>query len=101
WLFPSLSTPFLDATLYIILPVGISFYTFEAISYTVDVYRGIIKPAKNYWDYVLFVIYFPHLIAGPIMRAKDFLPQITRPRVIRLEQFYEGCYLIFWGLFEK
>lgn len=98
WLFPS--TNFHPA-LNIILPVGISFYTFEAISYTVDVYRGVMRPAKNYWDYVLFVIYFPHLIAGPIMRAKDFLPQIISPRIIKSEQFYEGCFLTFWGLFEK
>ncbi|MFH0754399.1 MAG: MBOAT family O-acyltransferase [Candidatus Omnitrophota bacterium] len=85
----------------IVLPVGVSFYTFEAISYVVDVYRGQIRPAQRYWDYVLFVIYFPHLIAGPIMRAKDFLPQIVAPRVFRWEQFYEGCHLFFWGLFEK
>ena len=57
-------------SLKIILPLGISFYTFEAISYTVDVYRKQAKPAKKYGDYLLFVIYFPHLIAGPIMRAK-------------------------------
>ena len=85
----------------IILPVGISFYTFEAISYTVDVYLRKCKPAKTYEDYLLFVIYFPHLIAGPIMRAKSFLPQITTPRQINLAQFYEGCFLFFWGLFEK
>ncbi len=100
WLFPALPFEFTHA-LNIILPVGISFYTFEAISYTVDVYRGIMRPAKCYWDYVLFVIYFPHLVAGPIMRAKDLLPQISQPRVLRLEQFYEGCYLISWGFFEK
>ena len=85
----------------IILPLGISFYTFEAISYTFDVYRKIAKPAQKYEDYLLFVIYFPHLIAGPIMRAKDFLPQITTKRVIVLERFYEGCFLFFWGIFEK
>jgi alginate O-acetyltransferase complex protein AlgI len=85
----------------VVLPVGVSFYTFEAISYVVDVYRGQIKPVKRYWDYVLFVIYFPHLIAGPIMRAKDFMPQIIAPRVWRWEQFYEGCHLFLWGLFEK
>ncbi|MBF0595613.1 MAG: MBOAT family protein [Candidatus Omnitrophica bacterium] len=85
----------------IILPLGISFYTFEAISYTVDVYRRVIKPTPRYWDYVLFVIYFPHLVAGPIMRAKDFLPQVIQPRRITPEQFYEGCHLFFWGLFEK
>ncbi|MBF0532192.1 MAG: MBOAT family protein [Candidatus Omnitrophica bacterium] len=85
----------------IILPVGVSFYTFEAISYSVDVYRRLIPPTRHYTDYLLFVIYFPHLIAGPIMRAKDFLPQIIRPRRLSWDQFYEGCNFITWGLFEK
>ncbi len=85
----------------ILLPLGISFYTFEAISYVVDIYRGVTLPAKSYWEYVLFIIYFPHLIAGPIMRAKNFLPQIRNPRVLDWAQFYEGYYLVFWGLFEK
>lgn len=96
-----LISPSVDWTLKIILPLGISFYTFEAISYVVDVYHRRIEPKHKYWDYVLFVIYFPHLIAGPIMRAKEFIPQITAPRILRLEQFYEGCHLFFWGLFEK
>jgi len=85
----------------IILPLGISFYTFEAISYIMDVYRREVKPAQNYWDYLLFILYFPHLVAGPIMRAKSFLSQIVTPRTINLNQFYEGCFLFFWGLFEK
>ncbi|MBF0595052.1 MAG: MBOAT family protein [Candidatus Omnitrophica bacterium] len=88
-------------TLSIILPLGISFYTFEAISYTVDVYRGVSVPAKKYGDYLFFVIYFPHLIAGPIMRAKDFLPQVTTPRVVTRDLFFEGLFLAFWGFFEK
>ncbi|MBF0521765.1 MAG: MBOAT family protein [Candidatus Omnitrophica bacterium] len=100
-IFPTSHAALSKWTLNIILPVGISFYTFEAISYTFDVYRRIIKPAQRYWDYVIFVIYFPHLVAGPIMRAKDFLPQIIAPRVLSLEQFYEGCSLVFWGYFEK
>lgn len=94
-------SPAVSWTLHIILPLGISFYTFEAISYIVDVYKGRVKPAVNYWDYILFVIYFPHLIAGPIMRAKDFLPQIEKPRSITADQFFQGCHLFFWGLFEK
>jgi len=85
----------------IILPLGISFYTFEAISYTVDVYRRQTKPAQKYSDYLLFVIYFPHLIAGPIMRAWNFLPQIIKPRELSWDLFYQGCFLFFWGLFEK
>ena len=85
----------------IVLPLGISFYTFEAISYTVDVYKRTIKPATSYWDYLLFVIYFPHLIAGPIMRAKDFLPQIVAPRQMDRSKFTHGAYLVFLGLFQK
>ena len=87
--------------LHIILPVGISFYTFEAMSYTIDVYRNKMKPTQKFLDYVLFVIYFPHLVAGPIMKAKDLLPQVISPRKLSLDQFYEGCYLIFWGIFQK
>jgi D-alanyl-lipoteichoic acid acyltransferase DltB (MBOAT superfamily) len=92
---------FVETPLKIILPLGISFYTFEAISYTVDVYRGVTKPAKKYEDYLLFVIYFPHLIAGPIMRARFFLPQVASPRVVTRDLFSEGCFLAFWGYFEK
>lgn len=85
----------------IILPLGISFYTFEAMSYVIDVYRGEIGPTREYFDYALFVLFFPHLIAGPIMRAKNLLSQITTARQLTLDKFYEGCFLIFWGLFLK
>ena len=85
----------------IILPVGISFYTFKTLSYTIDVYRGAVEPVKGYLDYALFVTYFPQLIAGPIARAKDLLPQILAARRLSLDKFYEGCYLILWGLFQK
>ncbi len=103
WLLKQLhiSSPSAEFSLHIILPLGISFYTFEAISYVVDVYRGQTKPTAKFWDYLLFVIYFPHLIAGPIMRAKSFIPQITQPRILSLAAFYEGSHLFFWGLFEK
>ena len=74
----------------IILPLGISFYTFEAMSYVIDVYRRKMEPTKNYVNYALFVTFFPHLIAGPIMRAKDLLPQIAFPRKLSLDKFYEG-----------
>jgi len=87
--------------LHIILPVGISFYTFQALSYTIDVYRRELKPTRSFRDYALFVTYFPQLVAGPIMRAKDLLPQVFSARKLSLEKFYEGCYLIFWGLFQK
>jgi len=85
----------------IILPIGISFYTFKTMSYTVDVYTGKTEPTRNYFDYALFVIFFPLLLAGPIMRAGDLLPQIASKRKLTLDKFYEGCYLIFWGLFQK
>ncbi len=85
----------------IILPLGISFYTFEAISYVWDVYRRKMAPTPRFADYALFVTYFPHLIAGPIMRAKDLLPQICAPRKLSRELFFEGVYFITWGLFEK
>jgi len=87
--------------LHIVLPLGISFYTFRTMSYTFDVYTDKIKPTRSYPDYALFVSFFPLLIAGPIMRAKDLLPQIASPRKLRLDSFYEGCYLVFWGLFQK
>ncbi len=85
----------------IILPVGISFYTFKTISYTVDIYRWQLKPAYNFFDYALFVAFFPQLFAGPIERARNFLPQIFSERIINLHKFQEGCFLIFWGLFLK
>ena len=93
----SIKTPLL----HIILPVGISFYTFQAMSYSFDVYRKQLIPSLNYLDYALFVTYFPHLVAGPIMRARNLLPQICSPRELTLDKFHEGCYLIFWGLFQK
>jgi len=85
----------------IALPIGISFYTFKTLTYTFDVYRNDMKPTKSFWDYALFVAFFPQLIAGPIARAKDLLPQIRDSRKLNLKGFYEGCYLIFWGLFQK
>lgn len=85
----------------IILPVGISFYTFQTMSYTFDVYRKEIKATTNYIDFSLYVAFFPQLVAGPIERAKHLLPQVISPRKVTLNAFYEGCYLTFWGLFEK
>lgn len=85
----------------IILPVGISFYTFQSMSYVIDIYRGQLKPAKNILDFALFVTYFPQLVAGPIERASHLLPQVLSTRKIKIDGFYEGCYLIFWGLFQK
>ncbi len=85
----------------IILPLGISFYTFQTMSYTIDVFRKEMKPTRSFPDFALFVAFFPQLVAGPIERAKRLLPQILQPRQVTLEKFYEGCFLIFWGLFMK
>ncbi|MFC1510037.1 MBOAT family O-acyltransferase [Candidatus Omnitrophota bacterium] len=85
----------------VVLPVGISFYTFQTLSYTIDIYRKQLKPTRRFWDFALFVSFFPQLVAGPIERAKRLLPQILEPRVLSWSQFQEGCFLIFWGLFEK
>lgn len=85
----------------IILPVGISFYTFQTMSYTIDIYRKKLEPTRKFFDFALFVAFFPQLVAGPIERAKRLLPQILAPREVNLDKFYQGCYLIFWGLFQK
>lgn len=85
----------------IILPVGISFYTFQTMSYTIDIYRKQMEPTRKFFDFALFVAFFPQLVAGPIERARNLLPQILKPRKLTLDNFYEGCYLIFFGLFQK
>ena len=85
----------------IILPVGISFYTFQTMSYTIDIYRKQMKLTRNFLDFSLFVAFFPQLVAGPIERARHLLPQVVSPRKLSLDNCYEGCYLIFWGLFLK
>jgi alginate O-acetyltransferase complex protein AlgI len=85
----------------ILLPVGISFYTFQTMSYTIDIYKKEMMPTRKFFDFALFVAFFPQLVAGPIERAKDLLPQMLSPRKLNLNKFYEGCYLIFWGLFQK
>lgn len=83
------------------LPVGISFYTFENLSYTVDVYRGHFKPVTRFMDYLYFLSFFPKLMMGPIVRAADFLPQLDKPYMVTKKEFAEGFYLIFSGLFKK
>jgi len=85
----------------VILPVGISFYTFQSLSYTLDAYRGQVQPARRFWDFALFVAYFPPMVAGPIERAKHLLPQLLQPRTIRLDQSFHGVVLILLGLFKK
>ncbi|WP_274972573.1 MBOAT family O-acyltransferase [Bacteroides fluxus] len=85
----------------IFLPVGISFFTFQSLSYTIDVYRKEIKPLTNLLDYAFYVSFFPQLVAGPIVRAKDFIPQIRRPLFVSDEMFGRGIFLIVSGLFKK
>ena len=89
------------AHLELVLPIGISFYTFQSMSYVIDVYRKDIKPTRNFIEFATFVSFFPHLVAGPIMRPTTLLPQVRSPRKFNLQQFYEGSYLIFWGLTKK
>jgi D-alanyl-lipoteichoic acid acyltransferase DltB (MBOAT superfamily) len=88
-------------TLNVLLPIGISFYTFMTISYVIDVYRKEIEPTSHIVDFALFVAYFPHLVAGPILRASLLLPQIAQPRRITRDQVIEGLWLIAWGYFQK
>ena len=89
-------------TLRIILPVGISFYTFQSMSYGFDVYRRRIPATKNFFDFALFVAYFPQLVAGPIERAQNLMPQIVRPRVRPdRKQVASALVLILLGLFKK
>jgi len=88
-------------TLHVLLPIGISFYTFITIGYVIDVYRRQFEATKSLLDYALFLAYFPHLVAGPILRASQLLPQIARPRAITAAQLREGLWLIGWGLFKK
>jgi D-alanyl-lipoteichoic acid acyltransferase DltB (MBOAT superfamily) len=88
-------------TLNIILPVGISFYTFLSMSYTIDVYRREIQPAQYFADFALFVSYFPHLVAGPIVRASFLLPQCARPRTIKPDEVVNGLWLILIGFVKK
>lgn len=85
----------------LLLPVGISFYTFQSLSYTIDLYRKRINEEKNFVKFATFVAFFPQLVAGPIVRAADFLPQINRTPVITQEQFSLGLSLVFIGLFKK
>ena len=88
-------------TLQLILPVGISFYTFQTLSYTIDVYRGKLEAEHSFARFALFVAFFPQLVAGPIVRARDFLPQIPKAPVLTSRAFESGLALIFWGLTKK
>lgn len=85
----------------IFLPVGISFFTFQSLSYTIDVYRRDLKPLTNLLDYAFYVSFFPQLVAGPIVRARDFIPQIRQPLFVSSEMFGQGIFFIVSGLFKK
>lgn len=85
----------------IVLPVGISFYTFQSMSYAIDIYRRELKPTDRFFDFALFVAFFPQFMAGPIERARNLLPQITCARTITAEQTRRGLFLIVLGLFKK
>ncbi|MBF0312101.1 MAG: MBOAT family protein [Oligoflexia bacterium] len=88
-------------TLNIILPLGISFYTLQAISYVVDVYVEKMDPIDSCFDFILYLSFFPFLTAGPIVRAIDFFPQLKQQRTATSEDYHAGLWLIFWGLFQK
>lgn len=88
-------------TLKVILPVGISFYTFHGLSYIIDVYKKRIIAEKNFVEYAVFVSYFPLLVAGPIERATHLLPQVKKPRMFHYHQAADGMRQILWGLFKK
>ena len=94
---PRITIPYSD----LLLPVGISFYTFQCIGYTIDVYRKDIKPEKNFVTYALFVSFFPQLVAGPIERAKNLLPQFHNTHTFNSTDFIEGIKMMIWGYFMK
>ncbi|RLB38274.1 MAG: MBOAT family protein [Deltaproteobacteria bacterium] len=91
------SPPFLD----VLLPVGISFYTFQTLSYTIDIYRRKLEPTRNFFQFAFFVTYFPQLVAGPIVRASQLLPQLQRKITLRDEQVTQGLFLIASGMVKK
>src|SRR5437764_3748882 len=101
WLLARVGIIYHPPHLDILLPVGISFYTFHSLSYTLDIYRGVLRPTKSLRDFVLAVSFFPQLVAGPIVRAGDFLPQLLHPPRLKNGQFLWGLALMTLGLFQK
>jgi alginate O-acetyltransferase complex protein AlgI len=85
----------------IFLPIGVSFYTFQSVSYILEVYWGKLKPSRNILDYAFFLTFFPQLVAGPIVKANYFLPQLEKPISIKKDEVYAGLWLIMVGLFKK
>ncbi|GAB4402707.1 MAG: MBOAT family protein [Bacteroidia bacterium] len=100
-LFRSLGYEMPARTIQIILPVGISFYTFQTLSYTLDIYRGRLKPARDLVSFLTFVSFFPQLVAGPIERASNLLPQFYKARTFDYARAKDGLRLVLWGLFKK
>jgi D-alanyl-lipoteichoic acid acyltransferase DltB (MBOAT superfamily) len=100
-LFPAAHFSLINPEFDILLPVGISFYTFQALSYTMDVYRGAIHAEKNFAKYALFVSFFPQLVAGPIERSRNLLPQMRERHYFNWERVKSGLLLMLWGYFEK
>ncbi len=88
-------------TLKIILPVGISFYTFQSMSYSIDIYKKKLEPTKDFISFASFVSFFPQLVAGPIERAKNLIPQVLNKREFKYDQSVDGLRLILWGMFKK
>ena len=88
-------------TLDIVLPVGISFYTFQSMSYTIDTFRRDVEPTESLVDFAAYLSFFPQLVAGPIERGKSLLPQFRRPRTLDWEQSRQGMWLIAWGMYKK
>ncbi|MBS1581255.1 MAG: MBOAT family protein [Bacteroidetes bacterium] len=99
--FTLLGRPLGLSTLHLVLPVGISFYTFQSLSYTIDVYRRQMRACRHPLDYFPFILFFPQLMAGPIERAYHLLPQFQAPRVFNEAQARDGLRQILWGLFKK
>ena len=99
--FASLGVTLEMSTLRLVLPVGISFYTFQALSYTIDVYKQKIQPTKDVVAFVAFISFFPQLVAGPIERATNLLPQFLKQRKFDYSKAVDGMKQILWGLFKK
>lgn len=100
-LFKSFGVDLASPTLHLLLPVGISFYTFQALSYSIDVYKGKLEPTKDIVSFFAFVSFFPQLVAGPIERATHLLPQFYKPRIFNYAEALDGSRQILWGFFKK
>ncbi len=100
-LLQALGLPSFSWSLGIILPVGISFYTFQALAYSVDVYRQEVKPQRKFIDFCLFISFFPQLVAGPIERSADLMPQVEKRRRVTPAMINHGLLLLVWGFFKK